>query len=57
MPGRPGKPLLVLDTANADAERLDARLGGQRCGTVPGFAMLPNGDFCATTFFYRELAA
>ena len=52
-----GKSLLVLDTASADAERLYARLGWQRFGTVPGFALLPGGGLCATTFFYRELAA
>ena len=52
-----GKSLLVLDTASADAERLYARLGWQRCGTVPGFALLPQGGLCATTFFYRELGA
>ena len=50
-----GKSLLVLDTASADAERLYARLGWQRCGSVPGFALLPHGGLCATTFFYREL--
>ena len=51
-----GKTLLVLDTASAEAERLYARAGWQRCGTVPGFALLPRGGLCATTFFYRELA-
>jgi len=50
-----GKTLLVLDTASADAERLYARAGWQRCGTVPGYALLPHGGLCATTFFYREL--
>ena len=50
-----GKTLLVLDTASADAERLYARAGWQRCGTVPGYALLPRGGLCATTFFYREL--
>ena len=52
-----GKSLLVLDTASSDAERLYARLGWQRCGTVPGYALLPQGGLCATTFFYRELSA
>ena len=52
-----GKSLLVLDTASADAERLYARLGWQRCGSVPGFALLPHGGLCATTFFYRELGS
>lgn len=51
-----GKSLLVLDTASADAERLDERLGWQRCGTVPGFALLPRGGLCDTTYFYRLLA-
>jgi GNAT superfamily N-acetyltransferase len=51
-----GKSLLVLDTASADAERLYARLGWQRCGTVPGYALLPQGGLCDTTYFYRVLA-
>ena len=51
-----GKTLLVLDTASADAERLYARAGWQRCGVVPGYALLPHGGLCATTFFYRDLA-
>ena len=50
-----GKTLLVLDTASAEAERLYLRGGWQRCGTVPGYALLPYGGLCATTFFYREL--
>lgn len=51
-----GKSLLLLDTASADAERLYERLGWQRCGTVPGFALLPQGGLCDTTYFYRLLA-
>lgn len=51
-----GKTLLVLDTASVEAERLYARAGWQRCGMVPGFALLPRGGLCATTFFYRDLA-
>jgi len=45
----------VLDTASAEAERLYARAGWQRCGTVPGYALLPHGGLCSATFFYREL--
>jgi GNAT superfamily N-acetyltransferase len=52
-----GKSLLVLDTASGEAERLYARAGWQRCGVVPGFALLPQGGLCATTFFYRTLDA
>ena len=50
-----GKTLLVLDTASDDAERLYEREGWVRVGVVPGFALLPHGGLCATTFFYREL--
>ena len=50
-----GKSLLVLDTASAEAERLYARLGWERVGIVPDYALLPGGGFCATTFFYRRL--
>jgi len=50
-----GKTLLVLDTSSADAERLYERSGWVRVGTIPGFALLPQGEPCATTFFYREL--
>ncbi len=52
-----GKTLLVLDTASADAERLYARLGWQRCGVIPGYALLPQGGLCDTTYFYRQLGA
>jgi GNAT superfamily N-acetyltransferase len=52
-----GKSLLVLDTASDDAERLYAKLGWQRCGVIPGYALLPHGGLCDTTFFYRILAA
>lgn len=51
-----GKTLLVLDTASGDAERLYQRTGWQRCGTVPGFALWPQGGLCDTTFFWRQLA-
>jgi GNAT superfamily N-acetyltransferase len=49
------KSLLVLDTASGEAERLYARLGWQRCGVIPGYALLPHGGFCDTTYFYRIL--
>ena len=50
-----GKTLLVLDTASGDAERLYAKLGWHRCGVIPGYALLPGGGLCDTTFFYRTL--
>lgn len=50
-----GKSILVLDTANDDAERFYARHGWVRVGVIPDYALLPDGGFCATTFYYRRL--
>jgi GNAT superfamily N-acetyltransferase len=51
-----GKTLLVLDTVTgADAERLYARHGWERCGEIPDYALWPDGRFCATTVFYKQL--
>lgn len=50
-----GKTLLVLDTASSEAERLYARQGWQRCGQIPNYALMPDGKFCATTFFCKSL--
>jgi GNAT superfamily N-acetyltransferase len=50
-----GKTVLVLDTASGDAERLYERLGWQRAGVIPKYAYLPDGELCATTFFYKHL--
>ena len=50
-----GKTLLVLDTASADAERLYAREGWQRCGTIPDYALFPDGRYCDTVIFYKAL--
>ena len=52
-----GKTLLVLDTATGgDAERLYPRLGWQRCGVIPDYALWPRGGLCSTTVFYKALA-
>jgi len=52
-----GKTLLVLDTVTGDnGERLYQRLGWQRVGVIPGYALLPRGGLVGTTVFYRELA-
>jgi GNAT superfamily N-acetyltransferase len=51
-----GRHLLVLDTASATAARLYERLGWQRVGVVPDYALLPQGGLCATTFYYKRLA-
>ena len=51
-----GKTVLVLDTVTGgDAERLYPRAGWQRVGVVPKYALMPDGELCATTFFYKHL--
>jgi GNAT superfamily N-acetyltransferase len=50
-----GKTLLVLDTASDAAERLYTRAGWVECGRIPGYALLPGGEPCATTYFYKQL--
>jgi GNAT superfamily N-acetyltransferase len=52
-----GKTLLVLDTVTGgDAESLYQRLGWERVGVIPGYALFPRGGLCSTTVFYRKLA-
>jgi GNAT superfamily N-acetyltransferase len=51
-----GKTLLVLDAVTGgDAERLYERMGWQRVGPIPGYALFPQGGLCSTTVFYRDL--
>ena len=53
---REGRTVLVLDTVTGgDADRLYARAGWQRLGAVPGFALMPDGALCGTTFFFKHL--
>jgi GNAT superfamily N-acetyltransferase len=55
---RAGRSLLVLDTVTgADGERLYTRLGWQRVGVVPGYALWPRGGTCDATFFYKVITA
>ena len=51
-----GRTVLVLDTVTGgDAERLYPRIGWQRVGDVPHYALMPDSRPCATTFFYKAL--
>ena len=51
-----GKTLLVLDTVTGAAgEHLYAGQGWQRCGEIPNYALWPDGRFCATTVFFKQL--
>jgi len=50
-----GRTLLVLDTASDSAERLYKRGGWQRLGTIPDYAMWPQGGFCDTIIFWKKI--
>lgn len=51
-----GKTVLVLDTVTGgDAERLYQRAGWLRAGEVPKYALMPDGELCGTTFYYKHL--
>ena len=54
---RAGKTLLVLDTVTGgDAERLYMRMGWTKAGVIPNYALFPDGRFCDTTIFWKDLA-
>jgi len=50
-----GKTLLVLDTASDAAMRLYERLGWQRVGAIPGYALWPQGGLCDTVLYWRHV--
>jgi GNAT superfamily N-acetyltransferase len=51
-----GKSLLVLDAVtDGDAARLYARHGWVRVGDIPNYALFPQGGYCSTTYFYKDL--
>lgn len=50
------RSLLVLDTKQGDnAEFLYPKLGYQRAGVIPKFAINSEGGFGSTVFFYKEI--
>jgi GNAT superfamily N-acetyltransferase len=52
-----GRNLLVLDTdEHSAARRLYHRLGWIEAGTIPRYALMPDGADCGSTFFYKSLA-
>ena len=51
-----GKILLVLDTATGSpAEEIYPKLGWNRVGIIPDYALWPQGGFCDTTVFYKRI--
>jgi ribosomal protein S18 acetylase RimI-like enzyme len=51
-----GRWLLTLDTATADAVRLYERMGWQRAGVIPDYALNPDGTPTATAYYWKRLS-
>lgn len=52
-----GRWLLVLDTAAGElAEELYEKLGWQRSGIIPNYALFPDGRYCDTVVFWKTVA-
>jgi GNAT superfamily N-acetyltransferase len=52
-----GRTLLVLDTVTGDhAEGLYTHLGWIRVGVIPKYALYPDGRWCDTTIFFKQLS-
>lgn len=50
------KSVLVLDTATGSgAETFYQQAGWQRVGDIPGYALMPDGAPCSTTYYYKTL--
>lgn len=51
-----GKDVLVLDTATGSAaEKFYQRYEWQRAGEIPRYALNPDGSYCSTTYFFKQL--
>jgi ribosomal protein S18 acetylase RimI-like enzyme len=51
-----GRWLLILDTVpGSEADALYRSLGWHEAGTIPNFALLPNGEPGPTTYFWKDL--
>ena len=49
-----GRTTLVLDTVTgSDASRLYERLGWQRTGDIPNYALMPDGEPCSTSYYFK----
>jgi hypothetical protein len=50
-----GRSVLVLDTATAEAARLYERMAWRLTGEIPDYALLPNGQPCATAIYWKRV--
>ncbi len=51
-----GRTTLVLDTVTgSDASRVYERLGWQKAGDIPNYALMPDGPLCSTSYYCKLL--
>lgn len=51
-----GRTTLVLDTVTgSEASRVYERLGWQKAGDIPNYALMPDGPPCSTTYYFKPL--
>lgn len=51
-----GKTVLVLDTVTGGAaESLYTKMGWNRVGVIPNYALFPDGSLCDTTYFWKQV--
>ncbi|WP_028536932.1 GNAT family N-acetyltransferase [Paludibacterium yongneupense] len=52
-----GKTTLVLDTVTgSDASRVYARTGWLKAGDIPNYALMPNGEPCSTSYYFKSVS-
>ena len=52
-----GKSLLVLDAVTGgSAEKLYTRMGWTKVGIIPNYALFPDGRYCDTTYFWKQIS-
>lgn len=51
-----GRTTLVLDTVTgSDASRVYERLGWQKAGDIPNYALMPEGALCSTAYYFKPI--
>jgi GNAT superfamily N-acetyltransferase len=52
-----GKTVFVLDTVSgSDASRVYERGGWKRVGEIPNYALWPQGGYCPTTYYFKDIS-
>lgn len=51
-----GRTTLVLDSVTgSEASRVYERLGWQKAGDIPDYALMPDGAPCSTTYYFKPI--